>query len=153
MSSVASRGLTALMLVSSSACGGRVVRQAKSPDGEQVAFAMEIRNIDGPDQGLGIKRGSASLDLGRLAPDNEACVSITWRQDGQQVAFVILGQDGTYLRVFDAASGQRLGRANLARPDVEIRRVELRNDNVVTFDACEWQTGCASQIAHVEIKR
>lgn len=128
------------------ACGGHVVREARSPDGRVSALAYDAPYIDGPNQTLFIRRGHDMQQLATLAPDNEGCSHIVWRDDGIQVAFIVSSQNDVDVRIYDARSGGLISRTEIAPYWTELRNVRFTDNGRFVFEQCGALNGpCTSR--------
>jgi hypothetical protein len=137
--------LTAVVLAIVAFAGGwlmasrRIVHVLRSPDGNTVAYVMDVPCFDGPCQSLWIRAGGSSTRLQKLGEDSESCDQIVWTPDSSRVAFIV---NGYQMRVFDAKTGSNIGAVSLIEPDGYptsrvVRGVTFSsNGAAVTFDDC-----------------
>jgi hypothetical protein len=137
----------------SASCVENAVQEAKSPVGDVVAVALSTPDIDPPNQRIVLRRGANEQALKTLAPDNEACTSIVWRHDGRLVGFVISSQDGTYVRLYDAASGRYAARVNVGAPHHVILHPTILTDDSLSFDDCGSASACVRRQVRFEVVR
>lgn len=119
------------------------VKEAEpAPVGGAVAFVSEPRwIIDGPDESLWVTtRGGEMLKVESLAPDNEACASMTWDKDGRRVVFLIVASDGIRVTGFDVLERRHVVRGEITKGAGDSRQVvnlEWLTDGIgLKFDLC-----------------
>jgi len=153
--------MTAFVLAIVAFAGGyivasrRIIHVLRAPDGQTVAYVMDVPCIDGPCQSLWVRANGKSTRVQTLGPDSESCDQIAWTPDSGRVGFLV---NGYQLRVFDAHTGSNLGAVSLLEPDghptSRIARGVTFSSNgaAVTFDDCPRDhSGCKGGM--VAIKR
>lgn len=119
----------------------RVHVAVASPAGDVTAEVRNAPSIDPPQQSLWLRyAGGRSVELRRLAGDQDWCHTVVWSADGERVAFLIQDVEAA---VYEASSGREIAALELAPRDAyppteRIAQLEFAEaGDALVFRRCE----------------